>query len=132
MLQFFCGLDLHLASENLLTCAETKMLVEAVEFGQELFGSLIHQESYAHIPSLISSGLEVQHRGRTPNSEYNSSNAIMTTDQRNTCLQEQIQSPSQDTHLSAVPQRPRPLCRQFWKAENYDNLSNSSESLVPS
>uniref|UniRef100_A0A803MG22 Morc S5 domain-containing protein n=1 Tax=Chenopodium quinoa TaxID=63459 RepID=A0A803MG22_CHEQI len=101
-----------------------------VESGQELFGSLVHQEAYALISSLAPPGLEFQHTS-APKSEYNSYHAI-TTDQRNTCLTEQMQSPVQETHLLEALQRPAPLCRQFWKAGSYDNVSSqSSASLAP-
>ncbi|XP_021734132.1 protein MICRORCHIDIA 6-like [Chenopodium quinoa] len=101
-----------------------------VESSQELFGSLVHQEAYALISSLAPPGMEFQHTAALK-SEYNSCNAI-TTDQRNTCLPEQMQSPAQETHVLEAVQRPAPLCRQFWKAGSYDKVSSqSSASLVP-
>lgn len=67
---------------------------------------------------------------RTQESEENRDSNALSTAQSSTSILDQGQSPMDDTSLSSTsPICPAPLCRQFWKAGNYDDELGSKVTL---
>lgn len=73
-----------------------------------------HEESYAAPPGWES------HPSIQESEDNRSSNAL-STGQSSTSILEQAQSPIEDTSFSGSQLCPAPLCRQFWKAGNYED-----------
>jgi hypothetical protein len=67
---------------------------------------------------------------RRQGSEENRSSNALSTGQSSSSILDQGQSPLDDTSLSSTsPICPAPVCRQFWKAGNYDDGLGSKISL---
>lgn len=63
-------------------------------------------------------------------SEENRSSNVLSTGQSGSSILDQGQSPVDDSSLSSTsPTCPAPLCRQFWKAGNYNDGLGSEVSL---
>lgn len=100
--------------------------INPVKSEPEFDGSLIRQEEFlTSCPA--PPGWEFQ-----PNiqeSEDNRSSNALSTGQSSTSILEQAQSPTEDTSFSGSPLCPAPLCRQFWKAGNYDDVLASKSRV---
>ncbi|XP_057952524.1 protein MICRORCHIDIA 6-like isoform X2 [Malania oleifera] len=73
---------------------------------------------------------ESKNNSRRQESEENRDSNALSTDQSGTSVVDQGQSPMDDTSLSSTsPTCPAPLCRQFWKAGNYEDQLGSKVSL---
>ncbi|GAB4830032.1 hypothetical protein Ancab_019676 [Ancistrocladus abbreviatus] len=96
--------------------------VKAVKSELDLGGCKILQQHEHHEAQLAHLGGQ--------ESENTSSNAFSTTGQSGISMLDQSQSPIDDKSLSSTsPLCPAPLCRQFWKAGDYDDALASKTRI---
>ncbi|GMH31455.1 hypothetical protein Nepgr_033298 [Nepenthes gracilis] len=100
---------------------------KSVKLEPDFDGSKIHPD--------IRSESELSHLGkvalgrRGEESEENRSSNAFSTGQSGISMLDQAQSLIDDTSPSAFPLSPAPLCRQFWKAGNYDDALASKTRI---
>lgn len=95
-------------------------------------------------PNIIKGEIQLLQSHETPQAQYqlfkthcrmqeleeNRDSNALSTGQSSISILDQGQSPMDDTSLSSTsPVGPAPLCRQFWKAGNYDDELGSKVTL---
>ncbi|XP_057516293.1 protein MICRORCHIDIA 6-like isoform X6 [Amaranthus tricolor] len=99
--------------------------VSRVKSEEEFNGSLMqHADNYSSY--LAPPGWDV--RPRAQESNNNSSNPLSTHKDRTSIL-ETMETPVIDMDFSASPICPAPICRQFWKAGNYEDILTSKSQV---
>ncbi|XP_038686675.1 protein MICRORCHIDIA 6-like isoform X1 [Tripterygium wilfordii] len=94
--------------------------MEAVKLESDFIGNMM-QQSDCWKPGL-NEHQKFKNQSRRQESEENRSSNVLSTGQSSSSVLEQGQSPVDDTGVCSTSSIcPAPLCRQFWKAGNYDD-----------
>lgn len=104
-------------------CGELHL--KAVKSEPPVVGNRIQQEE-----SKFQQKLQSETQFKRQESEENRSSNVLSTGQSCSSILDQGHSPVDDSSLSSTsPTCPAPLCRQFWKAGNYNDGLGSKVSL---
>ncbi|CAO2819056.1 unnamed protein product [Amaranthus hypochondriacus] len=102
-----------------------KVDISCVKSEAEFNGSLM-QHAHSYSSSLAPPGWDL--RPGAQESNNNNSNPVSTRKDRTSML-ETMETPVVDIDFSASPICPAPICRQFWKAGNYEDILKSKSQV---